>query len=135
MLNQLLKFTLVSSILLWLKPRWRGLLALTAFVLLVHVLHAEYLGYVELSEDRQYLVASYFVKWLGLVCALVVYYMFAVAGLRISGLPVVAEKRAAVAKDQSLEIDSANRDDGFDFLREKKQLESRADKLLDSQEK
>ena len=26
MLNQLLRFTLVSSLLLWLRPRWRGLL-------------------------------------------------------------------------------------------------------------
>ena len=67
MLNQLLKFTLVSSLLLWLKPRWRGLLGLSVFVLLVHILHAEYLGYVELSGNSDFLVASYFVKWLGLV--------------------------------------------------------------------
>ena len=66
MLNQLLRFTLVSSILLWLRPRWKGLLTLGVVVILVHVLHGEYLGYVELSGDDSLLIWSYVVKWLAL---------------------------------------------------------------------
>jgi hypothetical protein len=131
-LNHLLKFTLFSTILLWLKPRWRGLLALTVFVILVHVIHAEYLGYVELSEDQQYLVASYFLKWLGLIFALVVYYIFAVAGLRVSGMSAAGNTGKAATVDERTISSNKDQDDGFDFLREKKELEGKADKLLDS---
>lgn len=129
MLNQLLKFTLLSSILFWLKPRWRGLLALTVFVILVHVFHAEYLGYVELSENKKYLVASYFLKWLGLLAGLVIYYLFAVAGLRVAAGPQSRGEgiSAQVAPGKSMNV----QDDGFDFLRNKNELEGRAEKLLE----
>ena len=132
MLNQLLKFTLVSSVLLWLKPRWRGLLALAIFVVLVHVFHSEYLGYVELSGNKTYLVASYFLKWLGLLAGLVVYYVFAVAGLRVAGTQNAIERARNKPGEDAVSGVADDANDGFDFLREKKELQSKADKLLEN---
>lgn len=136
MLNQLLRFTLVSSALLWLRPRWRGLLALTASVVLVHILHGEYLGYVELSQDDDYLVWSYVIKWAALIVCVALYVMFAVYGLkapnrkRQTGRAGVASTAGAPLADASTAEAAGPSDDGFDFLRKKKTLESKADKVI-----
>jgi len=123
-LNQLLKFTLVSSALLWLRPRWRGLLALSVFVILVHVLHGEYLGYVELSGNADFLVWSYAVKWLALLAGVTAYFFLAVLGPPRRGNK---KEPPPVSTGQQSPLPS---DDGFDFLRSKKELESRADKVI-----
>jgi len=122
-LNQLLKFTLVSSLLVWLRPRWRGLLALGAAVVLVHLLHGEYLGYVELSGDRSLLVWSYVIKWAVLILAALAYLLFVVSG---SGRGAPMPPRAGARKARQ----PARVDDGFDFLRDKKKLRSRADLII-----
>ncbi|NQX89137.1 MAG: hypothetical protein HRT77_10790 [Halioglobus sp.] len=124
MLNQLLKFTLVSSLLLWLRPRWKGLLVLCVSVLLVHIMHAEYLGYVELSGDRSFLVWSYVLKWLVLILAVVIYLFFVLSGSR-KVEPDKAKWREPLANQGTA-------DDGFDFLRQKDQLKSRADMVINS---
>ena len=130
MLNQVLKFALVSSALVWLKPRWRGLLALTVFVLLVHILHGEFLDYVELSGNDDYLLVSFLIKWTCLVLGLVAYYLFAIAGLRLRGR-AVQQPSAASDSVPVATISKVSTDDGFDFLRHKKALQGEAEKLLD----
>lgn len=129
MLNQLLKFTLFSSLLLWLKPRWKGLLALCVAVVLVHVIHGEYLGYVELSGDRAFLVWSYILKWAALAVSVLVYLFFILSPTG-KAAPGAAIRRASRTPDP---VASGTADDGFDFLRDKKQLRSRAD-MVTSQE-
>jgi hypothetical protein len=126
MLNQLLKFTLVSSLLLWLKPRWKGLLALCVAVILVHIVHGEYLGYVELSGDRSLLVWSYVFKWIALLAAVLVYLFFVLFGSRRSS-PRSAKGAGSGAPDP---LANGPADDGFDFLRHKKELKSRADVVI-----
>ncbi len=126
MLNQLLRLTLVSSVLLWLRPRWRGLLLLSVFVLLVHVLHGEFLGYVELSGNDAWLVHSFVLKWVSLIVALLVYYVFAVSGLK--GTQLSPRKQETAVREVT--STKPGEDDGFDFLRHKGSLQSRAEKLL-----
>lgn len=131
MFNQLLKITLFTSAWLWLKPRWRGLLAIIVFVLLVNILHQEYLDYASISEDKAMLAWSFVVKWGLIIIGVLLYFISALFG----GKPV-AGKAAAVKPVKSKTGDAAvqkpagNTDDGFDFLREKKTLENKADKLL-----
>ncbi len=130
MLNQLLRFTLVSGALLWLRPRWKGLLALIVFVVLVHVLHGEYLGYVELSGNDEFLVWSFVLKWLALVSGVLAYLFLAVlrtAGGKTSPTDVSKSAESPAAGKPAL---NPAKNDGFDFLRDKKQLETRAEKLL-----
>ena len=134
MFNQLLKFTLVSSALLWLRPRWKGLLALMVFVGLVHVLHGEYLGYVELSDDRSFLVWSYVIKWVALISGMLAYFMLAIKRLGRSAPQPSGRKQArktrAMDASSAEAVSTTGPDDGFDFLRKKKQLDSEAEKLL-----
>lgn len=143
MLNQLLRFTLVSSALLWLRPRWRGLLALSAAVILIHILHGEYLGYVELSGNSEFLVGSYVCKWLALIICVLLYVGLAIYGLKPPQRKLATSKSSKVSKgsnaapseqDESVsqqpEQSPVVADDGFDFLRDKTKLENRADKVI-----
>ena len=129
MLNQLLKFTLLSSLLLWLKPRWRSLLAFCALVMLVHIAHSEYLRYVELSGDQSWLVWSYVVKWIVLLSGTLAYIFYGVSGPKT--LAKVQEKPGVLRQNNP--SNSAVTDDGFEFLRNKKRLQNRADKLVASE--
>ena len=125
-LNQLLKFTLVSSLLLWLKPRWKGLLALSAGVILVHVFHGEYLGYVELSGNDEHLPLSYLVKWVLLFAILGIYIGYLMLGGKAKG----GENKSKTIKVTRSEPPAVAADDGFDFLRNKKALQGEADKVI-----
>jgi hypothetical protein len=127
MLNQLLKITLFASFWLWIKPRWKGLVALAVFLLLVNMLHGEYLGYVELSGNAAFLPWSYLVKWLLLLAAAGVYMLVLLRADEPGSASERDTKRAMPGSGP------ASADDGFDFLREKKTLQSRADKLLEKQ--
>lgn len=131
MLNQLLKFTLVSSLLLWLRPRWKSLLALAGAVILVHVLHGEYLNYVELSGNDGFLVWSFALKWFALLAAVAVYIGYLLLGAR--GGTATRETTSADAPRPLPE--RAGQDDGFDFLRDKAQLQTRADKVITSKQR
>jgi hypothetical protein len=126
MLNQLLKFTLISSLLLWLKPRWRGLLALSALVIAAHTFHGEYLDYAERSGDQSFLVWSYVIKWIVLTVGVLVYMAYMIAG-RNTRAQSVDERRIK----KKVKVNTIPQvDDGFDFLRQKKHLQNRADKIV-----
>jgi hypothetical protein len=133
MLNQILKFTLVSSLLLWLKPRWRGLLALVVSVVMIHVVHGEYLGYVELSGNQAWLLWSYALKWLALLFCILVYLYYTFGGVGQLLNRDVADDNGQRSTPRAPEVSAGEQsagDDGFDFLRDKKTLESRAEKIL-----
>ena len=127
MFNQLLKITLFTSAWLWLKPRWRGLLAIIVFVLLVNILHREYLDYVSISEDKAMLIWSFVVKWGLIIIGVLLYFFSATLGGKPAQAKTVKPKAGAEAARQT----GNDGDDGFNFLREKKTLHSKADKLLD----
>lgn len=129
MFNQLLKITLFTSVWLWLKPRWRGLLAIIVFVLLVNILHREYLDYVSISEDKAMLVWSFVVKWGLIIIGVLLYFLSATLGGKpAQARPAAKDKAGTDTPRQAGKPEGG--DDGFNFLREKKVLENRADKLL-----
>ena len=128
MFNQILKITLFTSAWLWLKPRWRGLLAIIVFVLLVNILHQEYLDYASISEDKAMLAWSFVVKWGLIIIGVLLYFLSAFFGGKPA--PGKAAKPGARAAGQAQGTAGESNDDGFNFLREKKTLENRADKLL-----
>jgi len=128
MLNQLTRFVLIASAWKWLKPRWKGLAFLVAVILLVTILHSEYLEYVKISNNNEYVAISYLIKWTALTLAFFSYLVvFAWGKKSIQG----DSARNNTTKPDS-EKTSAPTDDGFNFLREKEHLENRAEKLIES---
>lgn len=126
MLNQILKFTVITSIWLWLKPRWRALLAFIVSIVIITVAHSEYVKYVEISGNQGFLVWSYILKWSALLICIIVYALVTAWG--------IGGKRTVSAKVENGPVKLAPRiegqNDGFDFIRRKKKLDSQAEKLL-----
>jgi hypothetical protein len=127
MLNQILKFTVITSIWLWLKPRWRALLAFVISIVIITVAHREYVNYVEISGNQTFLIWSYILKWSALLVSTIAYWLVSAWGIGV--------KKSAITRAVSEPARPAPRvegqDDGFDFIRSKKKLNSQAEKLLE----
>ncbi|MDA9909036.1 hypothetical protein N9E57_00760 [Gammaproteobacteria bacterium] len=106
----------------FLKPRLKGLIALIAFWLVLRFLHAEYLSYVELSNDTQYLVTAALTKIILYVFAFLIYVF-------ITERKILLRSQREIESRHRQEF-SSTEDDGFDFIRQKKKLDSSAEKLL-----
>jgi len=106
----------------FLKPRFKGLLALIAFWFIIRFLHNEYLSYVSLSGDTQHLILASLIKiTLYLLAFLIYVFMVERRILMRSSTEIEA---------QQMQARTAGTDDGFDFLRQKKKLDSPTDQLL-----
>ena len=112
----------------FIKPRLKGLLVLILFWLLVRFLHSEYLSYVELSENTDFLIHAALLK-IGLYIGGFVLYVFLVER------KILLRSKKDIEKQYELERKKGSPtghtgDDGFDFLREKRKLKTPAEKLL-----
>jgi hypothetical protein len=113
----------------WLEPRWRSTLALVLGWLLVIVLHAEYVEYVQITESTELLWISYLIKWVVVLSAILAYLWFSVLGS--SKTPPAQAPSKTPQTDKGGTGDTPH-GDGFDFLREKKTLQSRGDQVIDA---
>lgn len=122
MLNNLLKLSALIVTGRFLKPRFKGLLFLILFWILVRFLHAEYISYVQLSADTSFL-------WQASLIKIVLYILgFCVYFLAVERRILLNSKFDQIDKKNQLLL--AGDDDGFNFLREKKKLSSKSDQLL-----
>ena len=85
------------------------------------IIHNEYLSYASQSENQQYLALSYVIKWGVFIIAVSIYY-FAVERKVLSSSNIKNTIRRPREKE--------SKGDGFDFLRQKRTLESAADKAV-----
>ena len=149
MLNQLLKFTLVSGFLLWLRRRWKWLAGCGGVIAAAMYLHGEFLDYVEAlppgSEEAtiagDYIAVAFAVKNVVIFASLLTYFLVEMRASkrRRKDRPAVdiagtsetgpSPRRGAVRDDDS------TADDGFDFLRHGRKLENRADKVTGGKRK
>lgn len=143
MLNQLLKFTLVSGFLLWLRRRWKWLLGCASVIVAAMYLHAEFLAYVAAlppESDRaaaasEYISVAFFAKNVVILGSLLTYFLVEMrASRRNRDRPRLASSPAAPRQNTASEAGSAANDDatddGFDFLRHGRKLENRAEKVI-----
>ncbi|HIF74225.1 MAG TPA: hypothetical protein EYG31_13700 [Porticoccaceae bacterium] len=135
MLNFFFKSGLILFISLWLKPRLKGIVYAICVIAGIWLIQGEYLDYLSLINDFTYAGWTYLAKWMAIVITVVLYYYFVEVpiknaaasndkGFSASGLDIGEEKRTI---DQSM----AEKDDGFNFLRKKKQLKNRSQKILE----
>ena len=130
MINQLLRLSFITFI--W--KRYKALIISTLLLLLffwiVALVHQDYSQYAQLNEDKQYLGLSFLLKWLfyGLAVSGYIYYNW-LAG---STKPQQPNSPSTTTKEASSRapLDS-NKNDPFEHLRNKKQLKSKADQVID----
>ena len=133
MFKNLVHLTLLT--LLW--KRYKRLiistLILFVYFWLVGKLHEDYVNYVELNQDQQYLATSFFIKWLALIIGALVYLLI--------NILVFRGRQAAdtpVGKPEARSADSgtASKDsDPFAQIRQRRKLRSRADFIIEKKRK
>lgn len=146
-LNQLLKFTLVSGFLLWLRRRWKWLAGCGGVIAAAIYLHGEFLDYVaalppgseEATIAGDYIAVAFAIKNVVIFASLLTYFL----------VEMRASKRGRKHRPRSVDVagtaepgpsprrgseagDDPKTDDGFDFLRHGRKLENRADKVIGS---
>ena len=145
MLNQLLKFTLVSGFLLWLRRRWKWLAGCGGVIAAAMYLHGEFLDYVQAlppgSEEAavavEYVAVAFAVKNVVVVASLLTYFLVEMRASKrrrkdkVGTVGATTELRPFPKRDGT-SADDSKADDGFDFLRHGRKLESRADKVIGS---
>ncbi|MGB1141668.1 MAG: hypothetical protein ACPG1A_12265, partial [Halioglobus sp.] len=80
-----------------------------------------------LSGDDTYLVMSFVIKWLALLFVAAAYLVFLLLGSRSTSSSKDKPAAKGTAPAVSGQIPA---DDGFDFLRQKKRLENKAEKVI-----
>lgn len=107
----------------WLKPRWIIISVFILAMLMVSYIHSEYMSYVEATNDGTHLALSFKIKHgLNLIIILV----FAIS-LKFAK---PQSEHESTTLDNQKQYSPTTIDDGFDFLRGKKSLEGRAEKIL-----
>lgn len=140
MLNQILKFTLVSSIALFLRKRWKRLSGCALAIVAAVYIHGEYLDYVgalpagtpDAAQAGEYLLTAFLLKNAVIAAAVLVIVVLEVRASR--GKRTAAgrtEDTASSATPQDAPLSSEERQgDGFDFLRKRGKLASRTEQLI-----
>jgi len=123
MLRSTARYVALYALLRWLKPRWIRLAFLVISLVLISYSHSEYLRYVEITADPTSLAFSYQLKY-ALTVIVLVSFLISLKFMSSKNLSKSDRKKLTTRKK------SVNMDDGFDFLRDKKELDSRSDKIL-----
>ena len=145
MLNQLLKFTLVSGLLLWLRRRWKWLAGCGAVIAMAMYLHGEFLDYIEAlppgSEAAaiagEYIAVAFAAKNVVIFASLLTYFLVEMRASKrrrkdrvgVGGMAGTTEPPQSPRRG-SMSGDDPKADDGFDFLRHGRKLDSRAEKVI-----
>jgi len=126
MLNQILKWATIAAIWRFIKPRLKSALALIAVLAVTNGVHDEFVEYVQLTDDKNWLLESYILKWF-IVIASVVAYVAHNSGIFRKAEPAPRQTSGRKVLDQT---NVEKGDDGFDFLRDKRELIRKGDHIL-----
>ena len=127
MITQFLKVGFLIASGRFLKPRWKGLLWIIGIWLVLRFVHAEFISYVALSGDSRYVLHASLLKMLLYALTLGIYVWKVERPL----WPKPTALTTPTAPVTSAMVSLPKGDDGFDFLRDKEKLRTRAEQLLD----
>lgn len=151
MINQLLKISVLVVTGRFLKPRLRALLLLAAVWFTITWLHGEYVDYVSLSGDTRFYLYASLIKLVAYVLAFLSYFLLVERRILLASRTPKRNPGKRMNMSKAFSSSPANPpnllnsptsptspnlpviqagDDGFDFLRHKRKLESSTDKIL-----
>ncbi len=139
MLNQILKFTLVSGVALFLRKRWKRLSGCALAIVAAVYIHGEYLDYVgalpagtpAAAHAGEYLLTAFLLKNAVIAAAVLVVVVLEVRASRGKGTAHAQQENAASsAPADAAPSSGAGQGDGFDFLRKRGKLASRTEQLI-----
>ncbi len=116
-INNFLKIGIIYAIWAWLKPRWKKFSCLVAYILVIWMIFLGISEWQELTDKEKWLYGA---KWSLIILGIIVYFLF-----NLLNKPTTKDKMP-----DSNETLPNEKDDGFAFLRNKKKLSNRADKII-----
>ena len=120
-----MKWAIFAATWRFLRPRLKSTITLAVALLLVTIAHSEYVEYVQLTQDRSWLIESYLIKWIFVIASICLYVAYN------AGFLFRRESVSSAASRQDIQAGEQEKgDDGFDFLRDKPRLSSEADRIL-----
>ena len=130
MFKQIFRLTFITFIWKQYKRTIVSTFSLLVFLWLINFAHREYLSFAEHQSDASYISLSFFIKWILLVAAVIIYLCYSLYSPKnIHSLDKnkVDKKSAELSTLSTL----SNADDPFAQIRQKKNLRSRADIMLE----
>ena len=135
MLNLLFKSGLIFFISILLKPRLKGICCVFFSILGIWLIQGEYLDYLSLINDFTYAGWTYLAKWSAISFTIVLYYYFVEIPIRNSatgnGKVFIGSKSGGSEEETKISKSRDEKNDGFDFVREKKELKSRSQRIIE----
>lgn len=125
MFNQLLKFGALLATGRFLKPRFRGLFWVAASWLVLWFVHSEYVNYVQLSGNTDFVLHATIIKTSFYALSIAIYVLMVERKLWPKPLKMPPAKPAqglAAPANPSAPPSLPPDDDGFNFLRDKPTL-------------
>ena len=120
MINQLLKVGVLIATGRFFKQRWRGVLAVLAVWIALWVVHGEFVRYVELSGNTQYVLHASIAKLVVYLLSIAIYVWRVERPLWPKTPAPVAPAALTHSSAPPKPTTLISGDDGFDFLRNKK---------------
>lgn len=132
-LYRLVGSILATKLFFWAEPNAKNFLKYIGisilFILLIIYVHSEFLSWVNLSGDKSFLTYSYLLK--NILIAIAVFFFF----LKTKRLKTNTELSKNKITNEDKIYTKEKQEDYFDKFREKKELRSKTDILLNRDEK
>lgn len=148
MIKNIFRLTVIGYV--WKRYKTLIISTLTLFVYfwIVSLLHGDFVGYIELNDDKQYLAMSFIIKWLAFAAGLMAYlFINSRYGRKEHEKPESKNKLAdsfssgktkekfsshAAAKNAPSDDSRQSSADPFDRIRQRDKLRSRADFIIEN---
>ena len=128
MIYNWLKIIAAGSLFLFLKRRWKSLLIVAALISSFWIGHTEYLAYKSAINDISNIGLSYITKWIAISSTIAIYLVSI----------YVAPQLEAMKQDKTQSsngfTENAPQHDGFDSIRSKNILRSKAQQIIESKQ-
>ena len=128
--NQLIGFILASKLMIWAVPDSKrfikGILITAVVILLTMYFHSEYLGWAEISGKIGFISFSYILKNLIILVSLIFLYFYIKKPIK--------KVYSKVKGEEKIYTKNTN-EDYFDKFRKKDELKTKAERILDKDEK
>jgi len=135
MLNFFFKSGLIFFISIWLKPRLKGIVCATCVIAGIWLIQGEYLDYLSLINDFTYAGWTYLAKWMAILFTVMLYYYFVEVPIKnavASNDKGFSASKSGIGEEETTILKSMEKkNDGFYFVREKKELKSRSQRILE----
>ena len=128
--NQLIGFILATKLMMWAVPDSKrfikGIVITAVVVLLVIYFHSEYLGWAEISGNISFISTSYILKNLIILISLLFFYFY---------IKRPKKRNTSRVKGEDKIYTSYTGDAYFDKFRNKEKLKTKAEQILEKDEK